>query len=106
MSRYIYRPNHPLADEFGTVDVDLIGSDYEPASAPGVISDSMGMTRHMADGKHYDSKSEFRKATKRAGCVEVGNELATVTKPRKPVQLSRTDRRNEIRRAIRQLQGH
>ena len=93
MSRYIYRPNHPLADEFGTVDVDLIGSDYEPASAPGVI-------------KHYDSKSEFRKATKRAGCVEVGNELATVTKPRKPVQLSRTDRRNEIRRAIRQLQGH
>lgn len=33
-----------------------------------------GVVNH-ADGKRYDSKSEFRKATRRAGCYEVGNDI-------------------------------
>lgn len=104
MSRYVYRPNHPDADEFGTVDVDLIGSDYEASSAPGVISDNMDMTRHMADGRHYDSKSEFRRATKRAGCVEVGTDTS-ISRPRKPIQLDRGSRRESIKRAIYELKN-
>jgi hypothetical protein len=57
----------------------------------------------MADGRYYTSKAEFRKVTKAHGCVEVGNETAALMKPRKPVGLSREQRRNDIRRAIRQL---
>lgn len=33
-----------------------------------------GIVNH-ADGKRYDSKSEFRRATRRAGCHEVGNDV-------------------------------
>ena len=74
-----------------------------PKSACGVISDIMPATRHMADGRYYTSKSEFRKVTKAYGCVEIGNETATMLKPRKPIPLSREQRRNDIRKAIREL---
>ena len=40
-----------------------------------VISDTMPGTVHPVTGKMYDSKSEFRKATRAAGCVEVGNDV-------------------------------
>lgn len=46
------------------------------AGAVAVISDDLGtkgLLNH-ANGRMYDSKSEFRKATKRAGCVEVGTQ--------------------------------
>lgn len=33
-----------------------------------------GMVNH-ADGKKYDSKASFRKATRRAGCYEVGTDI-------------------------------
>lgn len=51
-------------------------------SVPMPISDGMpggvnGIINH-ADGKHYDSKSEFRKATRRAGCYEVGTDIKEV----------------------------
>lgn len=41
-----------------------------------VISDDLGLQGiiNHADGRTYDSKSDFRKATRRAGCVEVGTE--------------------------------
>ena len=68
-----------------------------------VISDEMPETRHMADGKHYTSKARFRQATRAAGCIEVGNETSTLLKPRKPITLSRADRRDAIRHAIQQL---
>ena len=53
---------------------------YAPSKIEGdqasyVISDIMPETRHMANGKTYTSKSEYRKATKAAGCIEVGNEI-------------------------------
>lgn len=43
----------------------------------GVISDDLGLhgVVNHADGKRYDSKSEFRKATRRAGCYEVGTDI-------------------------------
>lgn len=70
-----------------------------------VISDEMAPTRHMADSKFYTSKAKFRRATRDAGCVEVGNETATMLRPRKPVQLSREQRRRDIRTAIEQLRA-
>lgn len=53
------------------------------AVAIGVISDDLGTKglRNHADGKMYDSKSEFSKATKRAGCVEIGTEKPKDWKP-------------------------
>lgn len=70
--------------------------------APQIITDEMSATRHMADGKHYTSKKKFRDATRAAGCVEIGNE-ATLTKPRKRVELDRRQRREDIKRAMVQL---
>jgi hypothetical protein len=68
-------------------------------AAPGVISDNMDATRHMADGHFYTSKSKFRQATKAAGCIEVGNDPA-ISRPRAPVKMDRGARRDAIRRAI------
>lgn len=70
--------------------------------APQVITDEIAATRHMADGKYYTSKRRFRQATKDAGCVEIGTE-APLTKPRKPVELDRRQRREDIKRAMVQV---
>lgn len=40
----------------------------------GIISDSIPDMVHPANGKRYDSKSNFRKVTKAYGFQEVGNE--------------------------------
>lgn len=48
--------------------------DYEPEVRGYVIEDSMDAIVHPADGRVYDSKSEFRRVTRQHGCVEVGNE--------------------------------
>lgn len=106
MPRLVYRPKHPQADEFGMVDVSVAGPRHETGQACNVIRDEMDVTRHMADGRYYTSKAKFREATRAAGCIEVGNETATVLKPRKQVALSREQRRDDIRRAVRQLQGY
>lgn len=84
------------------VERDLSGP---PTGGSGlyVISDEMAPTKHMADGQHYTSKAKFRATTRAHGCVEVGNETATILKPRKPVPLSRGQRRDDIRQAIHQL---
>ena len=87
------------------VDSRKAGPKYAGGSATYVISDEMPETRHMADGKHYTSKKKFRDATKAAGCIEVGNETSTLLKPRQPVQLSRQERVDHIKRAIAQLRG-
>lgn len=39
-----------------------------------IIRDEMRPTIHHGNGKIYDSKSNFRKATKELGLVEYGNE--------------------------------
>lgn len=89
---------------------ELIDKRYAPSKVEGeqaayVISDIMPETRHMADGKTYTSKSEYRKATKAAGCIEVGNETATLLKPRKRVELDRGQRREDIQRTIYNLRN-
>lgn len=71
--------------------------------APNIISDEMSETRHMADGKHYTSKKKFRQATKDAGCIEIGDQ--DVTKPRQPVKLDRAKRREDIKRAVWEIQN-
>lgn len=38
-----------------------------------LITDAMPDTWHPVDGKHYDSKSAFRKVTKASGRVEIGD---------------------------------
>jgi hypothetical protein len=47
-----------------------------PLNAPShsIITDTMPETWHPADGKHYDSKSKFRRVTRARGCIEVGTE--------------------------------
>lgn len=101
--RLVRRPGHPMADNMGFVDLTICGPKISAGAAPYVISDEMSATKHMANGKMYTSKAKFRQATKDAGCVEVGNELKTVTTPRVPVKLSREQRKDDIRRAISQL---
>lgn len=99
----IYRPQHPQANSNGLVDRSLVG--YETGSAPSVIRDEMDPTRHMCDNRMYTSKAKFRAVTKAHGCVEVGNETATLMKPRKPIPLSREKRREDIRRTIYDLRN-
>lgn len=118
MATYVYRPKHPEANENGMVEKSLaLEWDYynEPDNRAqignrvvsiGVISDIMDSTRHMANGKYYTSKSEYRKATRAAGCVEVGNETKYLTTPRAPVQLDRGQRREHLRKAIHDLKNN
>jgi len=84
----------------------LIEKQYaEPIETHYVISDEMPATRHMADNRLYTSKSKFRATTRAHGCVEVGNETATLLKPREPIKLDRRKRADDIRRAIYQLKN-
>lgn len=46
-------------------------------SAPMVISDSQNAVQSMTNGVIYDSKSEMRKEYRRAGVIEVGNDVPT-----------------------------
>lgn len=119
MARLRHHPGHPLADEKGWVelnddyyahlpDVDSCGKPYHKSdtASHNIISDIMPDTRHMANGQLYNSKSEFRKATKAAGCIEVGNDKSVMVPPiRKPVELDRRQRREAIRQSIYELRN-
>lgn len=75
----------------------------EGGSFVSVISDTMNATWHPANGRHYDSKSNFRRATKDAGCVEIGSEKII---PRKFIpKLDKRQRGEDIKRAIHELQN-
>jgi len=102
----VYRPNHPDASENGMVDASIAGEKNSKDPKFYVISDTMEPTRHMATGKYFTSKSEFRKETKAAGCVEVGNDSSIMNpKPRKPIPLDRRKRVDDIRRTIWELKN-
>lgn len=102
---WIYRPDHPLANENGMVEKHLAGSRIaRHGEAAYVISDSMEMTRHMADGKYYSSKAKFRQVTKAHGCVEVGNDPSIMNpKPREWIKPRAVE--PDIKRAIEQLRS-
>lgn len=98
---WVYRPNHPKANENGMVERSELG--FSPKnSAPYVISDTMEPTKHMASGRVLDSKAKFRSETKAAGCVELGNEPI---KARAPIKLDGGQRREAIRKAIYDLKN-
>jgi hypothetical protein len=101
----VYRPAHPDCNENGMVDRCLTYAHVEHNDAPYVVSDTMEPTRHMCDGRTYDSKARFREVTRAHGCVEVGNETSTLLKPRKPIELDRGQRRDDIRRAMHELRN-
>lgn len=50
---------------------------------PHFITDTMDEVEHPCDGKHYTSKSEFRKVTRQNGCVEVGNDAQRLKPPKR-----------------------
>ncbi len=103
MTRYVYRPKDPQADEFGMIDATLAAPmGVDPRLY--IIRDEMDPTRNMANGKHYTSKAKFRQATRDAGCVEVGND-SSLTSPRKPIALDRNQRFNDIKHTIEQLRS-
>lgn len=117
MAKFRHHPGHPLADEKGWVelnddywkclpDMDSCGRPYSRSDGPShnVISDIMSDTKHMGNGKTYDSKSEFRKATKASGCIEVGNDFNNAP-PRKNIELDRRQRREHIKQSIYELKN-
>lgn len=101
---YVYRPDHPMANENGMVDRDLAGPKViKHGDAPNVIRDDLGQhLRHMATGRYLDSKSAFAKEDKASGSVCVGNEMNN-PKPRKWVEPPRPG--VDIKRAIEQLRN-
>ena len=103
MTAYVYRPNHPEADQFGMVPADIAGPRYEGSSAPAVISDTMEPLRHHGTGKVTDSKSRFRADTKASGCIEIGTEPI---RARKAIPLDRRQRREDIQRTIYNLRNN
>jgi flagellar basal body rod protein FlgC len=119
MTSYLYKPEHPLANESGFVTKDTY---YEYLYLTNVkdkqmmngnqpvtlrfISDNLGDingVRHMVNGKYYTSKKKFRDETKARGCIEVGNE--TTIKPRKQILPDKRKRREDIKRAIWELKN-
>lgn len=94
----IYRPDHPEANENGMVERNL--QRREPGAY--VISDTIDGTWHPADGKYYDSKSNFRRTTKGRGMVEVGNERQSDKRDFTPADI-----RRDIGEAVRKVnQGY
>lgn len=69
------------------------------------ISDTMEPTRHMVNNKIYTSKKKFRDETKARGCIEVGNEVAALTKKRPLIKLDKRKRREDIKRAVWELKN-
>jgi hypothetical protein len=77
---------------------------HRPRRSDGVqvISDIIDDTWHPATCRHFDSKSEFRKATKAAGCIEVGNEKQTDR--RQPFAI---DTKSDVHEAVKKVnQGY
>lgn len=94
---YYFNKYMRVADKQATIGNQRVCMNY--------ISDQMDSTRHMADGKYYTSKAAFRKATKAAGCIEIGNDTSYLTKPRKQRKLDKRERREDIRKAIYDLRN-
>ena len=67
-----------------------------------IISDTMDALVHPVTGKRCDSKSQFRRMTKDAGCVELGNDM-----PDAPVKAPVGDLKTDIAEAMQMLdQGY
>ena len=76
---------------------------YEPSAAPNVIRDGMDPTMHMATGRMFDSKSAFRRETRAAGCIEVGDHKFKAK--RESIKLDKRERVDAIKRSIYDLRN-
>lgn len=87
-----------------------VGSNYfeEKTRTTNVISDDLGGINGLlnhADSKTYDSKSAFRKATQRAGCIEVGNEDMS-KHVQKPELIDRREIGETVKRGFEEVRQH
>lgn len=100
--RYVYRPNHPQANENGMVPVEIAGPRHEKESTAFVISDTMQPVRNMLDGKFYDSKSKFRSTTRAYGCEEVGTDKSIMQdRPERRIDMRGIE--HDVKRAIQEV---
>jgi hypothetical protein len=67
-------------------------------ACPNIHGDFTDYTLCMADGVRYGSKGEYRKALRRNGCVEVGNE-PIMDRPHTP-EYTPTGVADDIKRAL------
>lgn len=82
------------------VPSDDFFSGRQSSAAPRVHTDSVDAFRSHADGKMYDSKSNYRRELRARGLVEVGNERIE-PKPRSIPDVSGL--RGDIQRTISEL---
>lgn len=68
-------------------------------SGPQIISDNISAFRSMADGRMYDSKSQYRATLRDRGLIEVGNENVRQKRVEMPPV------RETLRRTYRELGG-
>lgn len=66
------------------IEKHLAPSKYVSRPATYIISDVMNPLKHHGTGVVIDSKAEFRKHTRAAGCVEVGTDAAILRPGPKP----------------------
>lgn len=92
--------DHPTEEREAWVTANPKDPNFVPA-APMVISDDLGKdgVLNHADGKLYDSKSEYYGAVKAAGCEVVGNDKPDTGEKK----LSRRERKQDIADAMNQL---
>ncbi|SLN74775.1 hypothetical protein ROJ8625_04099 [Roseivivax jejudonensis] len=95
-----------MRERYRYIDGRMVGDDGMPMlhqgqramepQAPFTVGDSQPHLQSMTNGKYYDSKSEMRKEYKRAGVVEVGNDV-----PHKRAQpsIAEKERKKRERRA-------
>ena len=98
---WLYRPNHPLANENGLVERHLAGP-IESKPALYVISDTMDAMKHPGTGRMLDSKAEFRRDTRASGCIEVGTDPA-IRKEQPRHTVSTGEVAADVKRAIQEL---
>ena len=97
MTTFVYR-NGELVEKDGAAPFLPINNFGRAFS---YIADGMEPLRHMANGKMYDSKSAFEKATRAAGCRTVGNDFPKT--PRKVIKPPRAA--PDLKRAIDELKA-
>lgn len=75
---------------------------------PQIVSDYIngpgGALQNQADGKMYDSKSQYYKAVRAAGCEVLGNDAPTVAAPME-AKMCENELKRDIAQAINQLGG-
>lgn len=70
MGRKVYHFEKDADGNWQAIESDSLDRDYKPSVY--IVDDSMPLLEHPANMQYYDSKSAFRKATKDAGCIELG----------------------------------